>query len=66
MAPLVGLSPTSPQSDAGIRIEPPPSVAVAIATRPAASAAAEPPLEPPVDSAGFHGFRVTPVSSFAV
>ena len=43
----MGLIPTSPHSDAGMRIEPPPSVAVATPTSPAATAAAEPPLEPP-------------------
>ena len=43
----VGLSPKRPQQEAGIRIEPPPSVACAIGTMPAATAAAEPPLEPP-------------------
>ena len=64
--PLVGFSPTSPQSDAGIRIEPPPSVAVATRTSPAARAAAEPPLEPPGEYCGFQGLRVTPVSRFAV
>jgi len=43
----VGLSPSTPQHDAGIRIEPPPSLAWAIGTNPAATAAALPPLEPP-------------------
>ena len=46
--PRDGLSPTSPQHAAGMRIEPPPSLACAAATMPAATAAAEPPLEPPV------------------
>ena len=32
-----------------MRIEPPPSLACAIGTMPAATAAAEPPLEPPVE-----------------
>jgi hypothetical protein len=45
--PNVGLRPTMPQHDAGQRIEPPVSVPGAAATIPAASAAAEPPLEPP-------------------
>src|SRR3954462_8335943 len=53
----VGLSPTSPHSAAGIRIEPPPSLACAIGTRPAATAAADPPDEPPVECPGFHGLR---------
>jgi hypothetical protein len=44
----VGLSPKSPQHEAGMRIEPPPSPPWATGTIPAATAAAEPPLEPPV------------------
>src|SRR6185295_10524623 len=56
----VGLRPKSPQHDAGIRIDPPPSVACAIGTTPAATAAAEPPLEPPELWARFQGFRVGP------
>src|SRR5204862_6671979 len=47
--PFVGLSPARPQNAAGIRIDPPPSVAVAIAAIPAAIDAADPPLEPPGD-----------------
>ena len=43
----VGFRPTRPQHEAGMRIEPPPSLACAIGTMPAATAAAEPPLEPP-------------------
>ena len=39
--------PVTPHSDAGWRIEPPVSVAVAIGARRAATAAAEPPEEPP-------------------
>src|SRR5665647_2355303 len=49
-----------------MRIEPPPSVAVAIGTKPAASADADPPLEPPGLRAVFQGLRVTPYSKFAV
>ncbi len=52
--------PKSPQKDAGMRIEPPPSVAVANGTMPAAMAAAEPPLEPPGVHSGAHGFTVVP------
>jgi len=36
-----------PQWEAGIRIEPPPSVPWASGRMPAATAAAEPPLDPP-------------------
>ena len=43
-----------------MRIEPPPSAAGAIGTRPAATAAAEPPLEPPGLRCGSQGLRVTP------
>ena len=59
-APMVGFHPTSPHIDAGMRTEPPPSDDVAIGTRPAASAAADPPLEPPGERSRFHGFRVAP------
>ena len=58
--------PTSPQHAAGMRIEPPPSDAVAAATRPAATAAAEPPDEPPGVRDGSHGLRVIPYASVAV
>ena len=40
-----------------MRIEPPPSLASASGTMPAATAAAAPPLEPPVLRAGSQGFR---------
>src|SRR5499426_2496355 len=56
----LGLSPNSPQQLAGIRIDPPPSVACAIGTIPAATAAAEPPLEPPAVCSRLHGLRVGP------
>jgi hypothetical protein len=61
IAPSVGLNPTTPQKDAGMRIEPPASVPVAMGTAPAASVAPEPALEPPGFFAGSHGLRVTPV-----
>src|SRR5215472_14902880 len=64
--PRVGLSPTSPHSLAGIRMEPPPSLACAAATRPAATAAAEPPLDPPVEWPRFQGLRVGPYASGSV
>jgi hypothetical protein len=47
MRPREGLRPTNPQQAAGMRVEPPPSLAPAIGTTPAATAAAEPPLLPP-------------------
>ncbi len=59
--PRLGLSPTRPQQAAGMRIEPPPSLPCAIGTIPAATAAAEPPEEPPGVRAWSQGLRVTPV-----
>jgi hypothetical protein len=55
-----GLSPTRPQHAAGIRVEPPPSLAWAMGTMPAATAVAEPPDDPPLVRAGSHGLRVGP------
>ncbi len=49
LRPRVGLSPTRPQHDAGMRMEPPPSLAWATGTMPDATAAAEPPEDPPVE-----------------
>src|SRR5262245_45110041 len=66
LRPRVGLSPTSPHIDAGMRIEPPPSLACAAGTMPAATAAAEPPLDPPGLKSGFHGLRVAPKASGSV
>ncbi len=60
MRSRVGFSPTRPQFEAGMRIDPAPSEAVAPAQSPAATAAALPPLEPPVLRSVFHGFRVMP------
>src|SRR3954454_19864726 len=47
MSPGVGRSPTIPQNEAGIRLDPPKSVPCASGTIPLATAAAEPPDEPP-------------------
>src|SRR5690625_3713348 len=58
--PRVGFKPTRPVNEAGIRIEPPPSLAPATGTTPAATNAAAPPLEPPGEWLVFHGFRVGP------
>src|SRR5690606_8290869 len=55
--PRLGFKPTSPQQAAGIRNEPPPSLAWAIGTTPAATRAAEPPDEAPVEKSRFQGFR---------
>src|SRR6266516_2868196 len=56
----VGLRPNKPQQDAGMRIEPPPSVPCAMGSMPDATAAAAPPLEPPALNSRFHGLRVGP------
>ena len=45
--PAVALRPKSPVKPAGMRMEPPPSLAVPSVTRPPATAAAVPPDEPP-------------------
>jgi hypothetical protein len=64
--PRDGFRPTSPQHDAGMRIEPPPSFACAIGTIPDATAAAEPPLEPPVERPVSQGFRAAPYAAGSV
>ena len=58
--------PNRPQHDAGMRIEPPPSLAWASGTMRAATAAAEPPLEPPAVRVRSQGFRVGPNSTGSV
>ena len=49
-----------PVKAAGCRIEPPVSVPVAAGTRQAATAAAEPPEEPPGDNSKFQGLLTAP------
>lgn len=49
-----------------MRIEPPPSVPCAIGTIPAATAAADPPEDPPVDLSGAHGLRDGPYAAGSV
>src|SRR5688500_8157686 len=56
--PRVGLRPTRPHAAAGMRIEPPPSLAWAIGNAPDATSAAEPPDDAPLEYSGFHGLRV--------
>ncbi len=58
--PRVGFKPNRPQHEAGMRMEPPPSVAWAAGTMPAATAAAAPPDEPPVVQPRSHGLRDGP------
>lgn len=62
----LGLSPTSPLQDAGMRIDPPPSDASAIGAMPAATAAPAPPEDPPGVCTVFHGLRVLPCRSDSV
>ena len=66
MRPRVGLSPNNPQNAAGIRIEPAPSLPCATPHRPAATAAPDPPLEPPGVRSRAHGLRVAPKVSVSV
>ena len=49
-----------PQNADGMRIEPAPSLPCAMGPRPAATAAAAPPLEPPAVRPDFQGFSVDP------
>src|SRR6266404_4187154 len=64
--PRDGLIPRRPQHDAGMRIEPPPSLPCATGHSPAAVAAAAPPLDPPGVRDVSHGLRHTPFSSDSV
>src|ERR1700733_5881508 len=58
--PRDGLRPTIPLQAAGIRIEPPPSLACAIGTAPAATNAPDPEDEAPAVWSVFHGLRTGP------
>src|SRR6185312_2747522 len=60
--PYVVFRPGRPVNAAGMRIEPPPSPPVASVSRPPATAAADPPDEPPGVRAASHGFAVAPFS----
>ncbi len=62
----MGLSPTMPHSAAGWRMEPPVSVPSAHGARPAATAAALPPEEPPGTRARSHGLRTVPKPEFSL
>src|SRR6266576_317766 len=64
-SPYVGLNPTTPQQAAGMRIEPPESVPRAASTSPSASAAAEPPDDPPAIRPGATGFGTVPKCGFS-
>ncbi len=60
--PKARLIPATPHKAVGMRMEPPVSVATAAGTSPAATAAADPPLDPPGTKSRLHGLRV-PVPS---
>src|SRR5436190_1251687 len=60
MRPRCGLSPNRPLTAAGIRTDPAPSEPSAAGTSPAATAAADPALEPPVPCSRLQGLRLTP------
>jgi hypothetical protein len=47
-------------------MEPPPSLPCAAGTAPAATIAADPPLDPPALRVTFHGLRVGPSFTFSV
>src|SRR5215213_6162532 len=64
--PYVGFTPTTPQNAAGWRTEPPVSEPSAIGTIPDATAAADPPDDPPGTRSGAIGFRVGPYALFSV
>ena len=55
-----GLKPTTPQMDAGMRSDPPVSEPVHTGSMSHASAAAEPPDEPPAFRLGLNGLPVAP------
>ena len=58
--PKVGFSPTVPHKAAGMRIDPPVSDPSATTAVPCATAAAEPPLDPPGTRSSTAGFRTGP------
>src|SRR5699024_1718918 len=64
--PRPGLRPNRPQQAAGMRMLPPPSLAPANGTTPAATSAADPPDEPPGVCPVFQGLRVAPKDSGSV
>ena len=66
ISPRSALSPNRPQQAAGMRIEPPPSLARATGTIPAATAAAAPPDEPPGVRSRSQRLRAGPNSADSV
>src|SRR5438874_2065520 len=66
MRPRVGFNPTTPHAEAGMRKEPPPSVPCATGTISEATAAHDPPLDPPGVRVTSHGFLVGPQAAGSV
>ncbi len=66
MRPRDGFSPNRPHRLAGMRIDPPPSVAWPIGRPRAATIAAEPPDEPPGERSGRQGLIVAPPKAGSV
>src|SRR5690349_2815439 len=64
--PYVGLPPTTPQSAAGWRTDPPVSEPSAIGVNPAATETADPPLDPPGILSTSHGLRDGPNAECSV
>ncbi|GAA3092309.1 hypothetical protein GCM10010449_15080 [Streptomyces rectiviolaceus] len=62
----MGFNPKRPLWAAGMRSEPAASVACAIGTTPAATAAPAPPLDPPALRSRFQGLRVAPYRTGSV
>ena len=60
ISPNAGFRPTRPHAADGMRIEPPVSVPIEASDMPAATATADPPLDPPGDRVGSSGWRTGP------
>ena len=65
MRPGVGLKQTHPQNAAGVLTDPPKSVPKDTGDKPKATAAADPPLDPPEDKVLSQGFKVGPKILFS-
>src|SRR5689334_23201450 len=65
MRPYVGFNPTTPHSAAGCRTDPPVSLPIAQTASPAATAAAEPPDDPPGTVSSPHGLCTGPKAEFS-
>src|SRR4029077_18516650 len=63
--PYVGIIAGMPQNEPGWRTEPPVSVPSAATAIPAATAAADPPLDPPGTRSMATGFRTGPYAEFS-